>query len=344
MLGKLLFVGLKTNNKNIIKRLIKECHIGGVILYSQNYRSYDDMIDFINYIHSLAQEAGYIILIGIDQEGYRVNRLPHEIHNLKSPYAFHTNTQDLIKHSEIISSFLKENHINVNFAPVLDIKRFDLDHSIGDRCFGDDAKTVIKNTLPYIEEMRKNNIISVIKHFPGHGATKIDSHILLPIIFKNKRLKEEDILPFKRAIDQGIDALMVGHFIIFKLSSFIPTSLSSKTVIYLREKLNFSKIIITDDLQMGILKLINKAKLIKLALNNGFNMIIIKYYDNFFKDYYKLQKYQKQNKLNLNKINYSLQLREDLITKYNITNNLITNKTDITHLNKQIDELNLKAK
>lgn len=343
MIGRMLFVGLSTSNKNIIKKLIQECHVGGLTLYSRNYRNYEEMLELINYIHGLAEEAGYTILVGIDQEGYRVNRLPKEIVNLKSPYSFHHDLELIKKHGEIIATILSKSNININFAPVLDIKRFPDNHPIGDRCFGDDASSVIKNTLPYIKEYQNKNVIPVVKHFPGHGATKINSHYFIPVIWNTKRLMKEDILPFREAINQGCDAIMVGHFLIPKVTFLTPTSFAKKTVPFLRNNLNFQNLIITDDICMGLLKLANKSKIIKKAINHGFNMIMVKYYDGFFKDFNKLQKYFKQKKLNQENINRSITLIDSIIQKYHITNQSVTNTLDINKINEEIINLNQYA-
>lgn len=337
MFERMLFVGLNTTDKNIIKKLIKEYHVGGVILYSKNYHNYQEMVRLINQIHTWAQEENYIVLIGIDEEGYRVNRLPKEFANLKSPFAFRHNLNSITEHASIIAHILAKSTIHVNFAPVLDIKRFPDNHAIGDRCFGASAKEVIQNTLPYIEEFKKKNVVPVIKHFPGHGATKTNSHYLIPVIWRTKRLFEEDILPFTKAIDKRIDALMVGHFIIPKFSFLRPTSISLKTVKYLRNNLNYSNIIMTDDLMMGPLKLANKAKLIKTAINNGINMVMIKYYDNLFFDIDKLRKCQTLNKTN---ITSSIQLIDNLIIKYHITNDLVSDSLNIDEINRRINKLN----
>ena len=136
MFGRMLFIGLSTNDRNIIKRLIKECHVGGFILYSKNYRNYEEMIELIHYIKHLATLENYTILIGIDQEGYRVNRLPKDFINLKSPYSLHNDLNSLKVHAQIIANILSSSGIQVNFAPVLDIKRFSDQHAIGDRALG----------------------------------------------------------------------------------------------------------------------------------------------------------------------------------------------------------------
>ncbi len=340
MFGKMFMVGLSTTNPQVLEKLIKECHVGGLVLYSKNYKTYQDMLELISLIRSLAKEAGYPILIGIDEEGYRVNRLPKEIANLKSPYSFRNNLENIKEHGKIIANILAKATININFAPVLDIKRFADNHSIGDRCFGEDAKTVIKNTIPYINEFTKQGVIPVVKHFPGHGSTTINSHYFIPFIFNTKRLEKEDILPFNEAIKAGIDVIMVGHFLIPRYFIFTPTSFSKKTVKYLRDTLNYQGIIMSDDIIMGPLKLCSKVRIIKKAINNGINLIMVKYYDNFFKDFAKLKK----AKLNYENILLSQNMLDNLIQKYHITNDASPKDTNITQINHAINSLNTHAK
>ena len=344
MLGRMLFVGLNTNDPKIIEKLILECKVGGITLYSRNYQTYEEMIKLINMIHSLADRAGYTILIGIDQEGYRVNRLPKEILNLKSPFSFHQDFECIKKHGKIIATILSRSNINVNFAPVLDIKRFSAHHPIGDRSFGSDAKTVIQNAIPYMKEFMEQDVIPVVKHFPGHGATKINTHYFLPVIFNFKKLRKEDLLPFKEAILAGAETIMVGHFLIPKFSFFTPSSFNKKTVSFLREELHFQKLIVTDDIQMGLLKFFNKGKIIKKAINGGFNLILIKYYDQFFKDFKKLQQELEHHKLNQENVLKSNQMLDELIKKYHITNKIVTPSLDIEKINEEIRELNKQAK
>ncbi len=343
MLGNMLFVGLNTTDKEIIRKLIKDCHIGGITLYGRLYKNYDEMLNIINYIKKLSNEENYNILIGIDQEGYRVNRLPKDFLNIKSPYSMKDDLNNFKESASIVGTILNSSGIHVNFAPVLDIKRFDDNHAIGDRAFGDNSQDIIKNTDAYIKELKKHNVIPVVKHFPGHGATTINTHHFLPVIFNTDKLIAEDILPFKHAIENNIDIIMVGHFLIKNYSLFKPASISKKIVNLLRDDLKYQNLIMTDDLIMGPLRLFNKAKLIKTAINSGVNIIMIKYSDTFFKDYENLIKYYNQNKINHDNINYSINLINNLKNKYNINNEPVKNTLDISKINDRITTLNNKA-
>lgn len=342
MLGNLFIVGLTTTSHKILEKLILELHIGGITLYSRNYKNYDEMLELINYIRGLAKKANYNILICIDQEGGRVNRLPNEIVNIASPYSLRNEEKNLIESASITGEILKKSGIHLNFAPVLDIKRFPDLHAIGDRSFGTSKEEIMKNSSAYIKEIKKQGIIPVVKHFPGHGATKTNSHKLLPIIWDTKKLLVEDIIPFKQAISLNIDAIMVGHILVKHFCLFTPASLSKKMLNYLKDNLNFKGLIMTDDIDMGLLKIIPKHLLFKKAINNGVNIITVKYTTNFFENFYKLEKAYQKGIVNSENINLSLQKIEDLKIKYNVTNDFVAKTLNIEEINQRIKILNAK--
>ena len=100
----------------------------------------------------------------------------------------------IIKSAEITGQMLKKSGINLNFAPVLDIKRFEDNHALGDRCYGENKEDVTKYGIEVMKNLQSQGVIPVIKHFPGHGSTKQDSHAFLPVIAtKMEKLEKEDI-------------------------------------------------------------------------------------------------------------------------------------------------------
>lgn len=342
MLGNLFIVGLTTTEHKILEKLILDYHIGGVTLYSKNYNNYDEMLALVNTIRSLAKKANYNILICIDQEGGRVNRLPKEIINIVSPYSLRKNEKNLKESATITGEILKRTGIHLNFAPVLDIKRFSDNHAIGNRSFGNTKEEIIKNSHVYIKELESQGIIPVVKHFPGHGASKTNSHKFLPIIWNTKQLLKEDIIPFKKAIDENVDVIMVGHLLIKDFCLFTPASISKKMINYLKNKLNFKGLIITDDLDMGLLKIIPKHLLFKKTINSGVNIITVKYTNDFFKNLNKLEKAYQKGKLNQENINLSIQKIEDLKSKYHVSNEFVEKSLIIEEINQRITNLNAK--
>lgn len=216
-IGQMVMIGLDTNYiTDRIKNMIQNYKIGGVILYRKNFSTYQDMLKLIKELKEFNQNNKIPLFIAIDQEGGRVNRMPKEIKNLPSANLVATiGGQELVSESaNIIGELLYKSGINLNFAPVLDIKRFNDRTAIGDRSYGTDKDIVTESGIKAMKELQKNKIVSVIKHFPGHGATKQDSHHFLPIINKSmKKLEGEDMYPFEQAIKMEQMQCLLGHLI-----------------------------------------------------------------------------------------------------------------------------------
>ena len=239
-IGQMLIIKIQGKEiTNETKRMIEEYKVGGIILYRKNYDTYEEMINLINEIKKVNNESGNIpLFISIDQEGGRVNRMPRELKNIKSAgkLVAKDNIEIIEQAGMVTAQMLKESGFNMDYAPVLDIQRFEDGHAIGDRCYGKNAEEVSKNGIQIMKELANGGVIPVIKHFPGHGLTKKDSHFFLPVIdAKIEDLEKEDILPFKRAIGQNAEIIMVGHLVVKDVDKKNPASLS-KTIIndYLR--------------------------------------------------------------------------------------------------------------
>lgn len=166
--------------------------------------------------------------------------------------------------------------INTIFAPVLDINSNPKNPIISTRAFGEDKETVSFFGSEMIRALQAEGIASCGKHFPGHGDTEVDSHIKLPAVRKNiKSLENLEIVPFKKAISQGVKMIMLGHLKVPSIDpSGIPASLSSKTVNYLRDKLGFRGIIITDALNMGGIGKYSEERASLMALQAGVDILL----------------------------------------------------------------------
>ena len=184
-IGQMVMIGMDTNYiTDRIKNMIINYKIGGVILYRKNFSTYSDMLKLIRELKELNRDNQIPLFIAIDQEGGRVNRMPKELKNLPSANVIaNVGGEKLVKEaSEITGELLYKSGFNLNFAPVLDLRRYDNQKAIGDRSFGYDKEKVSECGIAMMKALQKNNIVSVIKHFPGHGATKQDSHYFLPVI------------------------------------------------------------------------------------------------------------------------------------------------------------------
>lgn len=279
-IGQLFMVGIEENNVQEITQFLNKNKIGGVILYKRNYTTYREMVTLINNIKIANQKNPIPIFISIDQEGGRVNRMPPEIAKLKSATQI-AKTEEIEKIKEsgsIIGKMLHETGISMNYAPVLDIRRFEENHAIGDRCYGKTKEEVIKYGIEVMKGMQKQGVISVIKHFPGHGLTKKDSHFHIPKINKTiEELEMEDMKPFEEAIKQGADSIMIGHLIIKDIDKRYPASLSKKVIqTYLIEKYHYQGLIITDDLKMMAIKLhYNSKRAVLKAIEAGNDIVML---------------------------------------------------------------------
>ena len=344
-IGQMLIMGLEDKEQKEIDNIIKKLKIGGIIIYKKNYNNYEQMLGLINNIKEMNAENKIPITISVDQEGGRVNRMPPEILNLKSATKF-ANSKDveLVKETgNIIGKMLSETGISMDYAPILDIRRFEEKHAIGDRCYGENKEDVEKYAIEVMKKIQQNNVISVIKHFPGHGLTKKDSHFRIPKIKeKIELLEKEDMKPFEAAIKNGADALMVGHLIIKDVDKKYPASLSKKVIQkYLIEKYNYNGLIITDDMKMMAIRLhYNMKKAVKRAILAGNDIVMMGL---SYKKVDKIIKYIisqiKKGKISEERINKSVEKILRIKEKYNITDEKASG-FDINKINEQIEKLN----
>lgn len=242
---------------------------------------------------------------------------------------------------------MKKSGINLNFAPVLDIKRFEDNHALGDRCYGENKEDVTKYGIVVMKKLQNKGVIPVIKHFPGHGATKQDSHAFLPVIAtKMEKLEKEDMYPFEQAIKSGADAILVGHLLIKNITGIYPASLSRKFIYkYLRKKYKYNGLIVTDDLKMKAIKMIYGAeRAVKKAFEAGNDIIVFRF--NSAEEKRTIENIinlTKKGKIKESRINKSVKRITKLKEKYNVSDNFEELGIDIEEINGQIVEIRRKC-
>ena len=341
--GQMILLGLDTYNINEeIITLIKEYKIGGIVLYKKNYTSLDSMVTLINKLKEYNAD-NIPLFITIDQENGRVNRLPKDVLRMYSALTqAKTNNLSLsLAVDDITSYILKLTGVNMNFAPVLDIVRSEKNKVIGNRSYGDSKKKVLEYALPYMKSLQKNNIVSVVKHFPSHGLANKDSHIFIPKIKDVKTLKN-DIKVYEEAIKNGADAIMVGHLRV-KGYGLLPATLNKKILDeMLIKKYNYDGLIITDDLRMNFIKGIYGIKRgIKKSINAGCTMFMLKYKSGDSRRIYKkLLKMVKLCEIDPEIINNNAKKIIQYKKKYKVNNDLLNPKINIDSINEKIKELN----
>jgi beta-N-acetylhexosaminidase len=280
-IGQLVIAGLDNyvNNKHS-KALINTFHVGGFILLEQNIKNTNQALSLINSLKETNASYSVPLFLGIDEEGGRVTRMPTEFVKLPTNKAVGrvNNSSFSNKIRGILGLELKAFGLNVDFAPVLDINSNPHNHVIGDRSFGTNPSLVSKLGIQTMKGIQVQNIISVIKHFPGHGDTSVDSHVGLPIVYNDmKRLNSFALVPFSQAIKNGADMVMIAHILLPKIDPMNPASFS-KTIItdVLRNSLRFNGVVITDDITMGaIAKNYNVGEAAVKSLNAGTDIILV---------------------------------------------------------------------
>lgn len=349
-IGQMIIIGMDTNYiTDRIKIMITKYKIGGIILYRKNFHTYQEMLDLIRQLKELNKENKIPLWIAIDQEGGRVNRMPKEILNLPSANLIATKCgmEEVEKSAEIIGKILKKSGYNLNFAPVLDIKRFENNHAIGDRCYGENKENVAKYGMAFMKRLQEQGIVSVIKHFPGHGATKRDSHYFLPIIKKKMEyLEKEDMYPFEQAIKNGADAILVGHLFIKNVTGIYPASLSRKFIVkYLRKKYRYHGLIITDDLKMKAIKFVYGSSIaVEKAFEAGNDVIVFRFNKEEEKQVIeKIVRLAQEGKIKESRINRSVSRIIKMKQKYEISDEEEIKGINIDEINQKIREIREKC-
>jgi len=344
--GQMIMVGMETNYiTERIETMVKKYKIGGIILYRKNFNTYQDMLKLIKDLKTLNKNNKIPLFIAIDQEGGRVNRMPKEIKNLPSANNVAQNGgEELVKKAtNITGKLLRASGFNLNFSPVLDINRYSEQKAIGDRSFGRDKEKVAEIGISAMKELQQNKILSVIKHFPGHGATKRDSHYFLPIINKSiKKLEDEDMYPFKKAIENGADAMMVSHLVIRNITGIYPTSLSRNFITkYIRKKFRFRGLIITDDLKMRAIRFVYGTDIaVRKAFEAGNDIIVFRFgKDEEKRVINKIVNLVKQGKIKECRINRSVKRIINIKRKYEISDEKEIKGINIEEINNEIEDI-----
>jgi beta-N-acetylhexosaminidase len=276
LFGRLMIDIDGKNLSNNDKTILSSKHIGGLILFSRNFDSYDQLNNLIKEVHLIKEN----IIIAVDQEGGKVQRFENEYTKIPSMqdaslFAKENDDKEFIKDlAWLVSCELIAVGIDINFAPVLDIDK-GISSVIGNRSFSEDILEVINNASDYIDGMHEAGMKSTGKHFPGHGSVVEDSHVELPVDERElDELLNEDLKPYIKLNDK-LDVIMCAHILFSKVDSKIPSFSVTWINNVLRDKLNYKGLIFSDDLSMlgsGNESLSNK---VEMSLDAGCDMVII---------------------------------------------------------------------
>jgi beta-N-acetylhexosaminidase len=342
-IGQMVIIGVDgTAVSEQTRDLIERYHVGGVILYKNNILNKSQTTDFLNELKLANTKQNKIPLwLSVDQEGGRVSRMPDEYSKLPANRAIGkiNNAEFSYKLGNILGKELRSVGFNMDFAPVLDINSNPNNPVIGDRSFGANAKIVSSLGVQTMLGIQAQKVAAVVKHFPGHGDTSVDSHLDLPIVQTDiKRLRTFEWLPFQAAIEHNVDAVMVAHILLPKIDPEHPASFS-KTIItnYLRKELKYNGVVMTDDMTMG--GIVNHYELKDAAvqaINAGSDVIMVAHeYDKAKEVLTNLRSKVEAGAISEQRIDQSVYRILKLKQKYAIQDQVLEN-TDITPINNEI--------
>ena len=258
------------------KELLQHPLTGGVIFFTRNYESPEQLSILVDSIRSATKKP---LLISVDHEGGRVQRFKPEFTQLPAiaKISRHDNPEKLsFHHGWLMAAEVRAMGIDFSFAPVLDVD-YGVSEVIGDRSFNQNPKTISLLSNEYIKGMRDAGMASTGKHFPGHGAVTEDSHHEIPV---DKRSKEEiwqsDIVPFAQLINEGLDAVMPAHVIYSEIDDK-PAGFSFYWLQeVLRKELKFDGVIFSDDLTMkGASVMGGYPERAEAAMEAGCDMVLV---------------------------------------------------------------------
>ncbi|MFI3258901.1 MAG: glycoside hydrolase family 3 N-terminal domain-containing protein [Rikenellaceae bacterium] len=288
--AKLLIVGVIGNELtegNPVIRDVKERGVSGVILFENNIaaeQSREKMQSFIAQMQALSPTP---LFVAIDQEGGKVNRMKSKYGFEEMPSQAEVGASEGVEYAlqtaQTIASEVASVGINLNFSPVLDLNINKTSPAIGaiGRSFSEDEMRVSELAKVYIEEHHKRNVATSLKHFPGHGSAKADSHLGLTDITNTWQRRE--LTPYRELIKEELcDMIMVSHLFNTSIDPDYPATLSRPTIEgLLRGELGWDGVVVSDDMQMrAITDNYGFEEAISLAINAGVDLFIISRRDN----------------------------------------------------------------
>lgn len=344
-IGQLIIVGMKGKTyDDELDRLIRHYRVGGIIVLGKNVSTPTGIVQLLNEAKLANKDYSIPLFLSVDEEGGRVSRLPAGMKKLPAAASIGQKEDEALayKSGVYLAELLHAFGYNMNYAPVLDVNSNPKNPVIGDRSYSSNPQEVAHHALSVRKGMVDNGVISIVKHFPGHGDTHIDSHKSLPVI--EKRLDElyaTELIPFQQAIAQEVDGIMVAHILFPALDATYPSSLSKKIITnILRDELHYDGVVITDDLTMGAIT--NAYTVPEAALQSfiaGSDLLLIAGdYHNQVETIEALKDAVSTSVVTEERINESVRRILELKHRYNLTDEIV-GKLDVGTLNKRAKEV-----
>ncbi|MCB9524692.1 MAG: beta-N-acetylhexosaminidase [Myxococcales bacterium] len=255
-IGQRLIVGFDgTRIPPELLRLDEEWGLGGFILFKRNLQEFEQVMDLTEELWARGQ--GVPPFIGVDQEGGKVHRLPEPFTTFAEMAQLGSLGSVSVAYEvgAVMGRELSAAGFNLNFAPVLDLNTNPDNPVIGTRALSDDPETVVNLARAVVRGLHDNSLIACGKHFPGHGDTREDSHLTLPVCdLDAETLRNREWRPYQKLAQSSphLDMVMTAHVVFPKIDPDKPATMS-RTLLqdHLRLELGFKGLIVTDDLEMG---------------------------------------------------------------------------------------------
>lgn len=346
--GQLLVIGVEgTSFSSEMDNLIRNYHVGGVIIMGRNVATTNEMLQLINGIKKANEHNKIPLFLSVDEEGGRVSRLPVGIPKLPTSAQIGKLNDESVSYraGTYLAGVLNEFGYNMNFAPVLDVNSNPRNPVIGNRSFGSDPYQVAKLGISTMHGMMDNGIIPVVKHFPGHGDTVVDSHKALPKVETTlEALRNVELVPFQKAIEEGADAVMVAHILFPALDPDYPSSMSKAIITgLLRNEMKFEGVIITDDLTMGAIA--NDYTIPEAAVQSFIagsdQLLVVRDYEVQLNTLNAFIKAIETGEITEERLNESVKRILTLKEKYSVSDE-VHEKVDMDKINELYDKLQLK--
>jgi beta-N-acetylhexosaminidase len=259
--------------------IVSTYKLGGVIYLRQNILSADQVGTLSAGLQAAARaETGIGLLVAVDQEGGRVTRITDGV-TVFPPAAVLAGDVDAVREAGYLTGRqVSGQGINMVLAPVADLNSAGTEGAIGSRSYGEDPALVADMVAAAVDGLQASGVAAAVKHWPGHGATPVDSHDALPELDIDRAAWDaRERVPFEAAIDHGVAVVLVGHLALPELDPEGGPATVSTVLIddLLRRDLGFEGVVMTDALNMGAVSGIDRGQVVVRAIAAGADIMLV---------------------------------------------------------------------